>query len=54
VKCEFNKDQVTFLGVTVRKGEVQMSDGKVTKAVAWTKSQNKKELWRFLGFTNAY
>jgi hypothetical protein len=54
VKCELNNDQITFLGVTVRKGEVRMSQEKITKAMAWTKLHNKRDLWRFLGFTNTY
>ena len=53
-KCEFEKDEVEFLGFIVGGGMVKMDPGKVKAIKEWKSPKNKKELQSFLGFANFY
>ena len=53
-KCEFEKDQVEYLGVVISEGKVEMDLVKVVGVGEWPVPTSKKELQQFLGFTNFY
>jgi len=53
-KCEFEKDQVEYLGVIISEGKVEMDPVKVAGVAEWPVPMSKKELQQFLGFTNFY
>jgi RNase H-like domain found in reverse transcriptase/Integrase zinc binding domain/Reverse transcriptase (RNA-dependent DNA polymerase) len=53
-KCEFEKDEIEFLGFIVGGGMVKMDPGKVKAVKEWKSPKNKKELQSFLGFANFY
>ena len=53
-KCEFEMDQVEYLGVIISEGKVEMDPVKVAGVVEWPIPNSKKELQQFLGFTNFY
>ena len=53
-KCEFEKDQVEFLGLLVGNGVVRMDPKKVQAIQDWPVPTTKKQLQAFLGFCNFY
>ena len=53
-KCEFEKQQIEFLGLIVSEGKVEMDPIKVSGTRKWSTPNNKKELQQFLGFCNFY
>jgi len=42
-KCEFEKDQVEYLGVVISEGKVEMDLVKVAGVVEWPVPMSKKE-----------
>src|SRR6266849_3464162 len=53
-KCEFEKDEVEFLGVIVGNGQVRMDPKKVAVIMDWPVPKKKKDIQVFLGFCNFY
>uniref|UniRef100_A0A3B1IBQ3 Gypsy retrotransposon integrase-like protein 1 n=1 Tax=Astyanax mexicanus TaxID=7994 RepID=A0A3B1IBQ3_ASTMX len=53
-KCEFHKDQISFLGYNIDANGVSMDQTKVSAVIDWPQPKNVKELQRFLGFSNFY
>ena len=53
-KCEFNQEEVEYLGLIIRQGEVTMDPVKVRAVTRWPSPCNLKELRGFLGFANFY
>src|SRR5712692_795468 len=53
-KCEFEKDEVEFLGVIVGNGQVWMDPKKVVVVMDWPVPKKKKDIQAFLGFCNFY
>jgi RNase H-like domain found in reverse transcriptase/Reverse transcriptase (RNA-dependent DNA polymerase) len=53
-KCEFDRDEIEYLGLIIKKGEVNMDPVKVKAVTDWPTPRNLRELRRFLGFANFY
>lgn len=53
-KCEFCRDQITFLGHVIGRGKVHMDKKKVQAIVDWSAPTKESELRSFLGLTNYY
>jgi Reverse transcriptase (RNA-dependent DNA polymerase) len=53
-KCEFEKEEMKYLGMIIGKGQVRMDPAKVAAIANWPTPKNKKEVQKFLGFTNYY
>jgi Reverse transcriptase (RNA-dependent DNA polymerase)/RNase H-like domain found in reverse transcriptase len=53
-KCEFEKEEMRYLGMIIGRGEVQMDPAKVAAVGKWPTPKNKKEVQQFLGFANYY
>ena len=53
-KCEFEREEVEYLGLVICQGEVTMDPVKVHAVTSWPIPQNLKELRGFLGFANFY
>lgn len=53
-KCEFERDEVEYLGLIIRQGEVTMDPVKVRAISNWPDPRNLRELRGFLGFANFY
>jgi hypothetical protein len=53
-KCEFFKQEVTFLGYVITPNGMQMDKSKVEAVEKWEYPTSIKELQRFLGFANFY
>ena len=53
-KCQFKKDKIEYLRVTVGKGHLQMSPKKLQGIADWSPPKNLTEVWSFLGFTGYY
>ena len=53
-KCHFHKEEVEYLGVIVRKGQVKMDPIKVQGITDWPIPTNLHEVQSFLGFGNYY
>ena len=53
-KCNFDIEEISILGVVVRRGEVQMENNKVKTVKEWKTSTKIKEIESFLRFTNFY
>jgi hypothetical protein len=53
-KCEFERDQVEYLGLIIRQGEVAMDPVKVRAIADWPSPRTLWELHGFLGFANFY
>jgi RNase H-like domain found in reverse transcriptase len=49
-KCEFDRDEIEYLGLIIRKGEVSMDPVKVKAVTDWPTPRNLRELRGFLGF----
>jgi hypothetical protein len=53
-KCDFHKDEVDLLGVTVNGHGFGLEDKKVTDVQNWPIPTNLKEMKGFIGFCNFY
>jgi hypothetical protein len=53
-KCEFELQEIEYLGMIIRLGEVRMNPGKVAAVRDWTTPANLKEVRAFIGFANFY
>ena len=53
-KCEFHKDQMTFVGSLVSKEGIGMDPTKVLAISDWPVPTSVKEVQSFLGFANFY
>ena len=53
-KCEFEKEEIKFLGMIIGYGKMCMDPEKIKAVAEWPEPKNKKQLQRFLGFTNFY
>jgi hypothetical protein len=53
-KCEFELQEIKYLGMIIRPGEVRMNPGKVVAVRDWTTPANLREVRAFIGFTNFY
>lgn len=53
-KCEFEKEEVEYLGLIVGKGEVRMDPKKLKAISEWPEPKTVKEIQSFLGFCNFY
>lgn len=53
-KCEFEVEEVKYLGLIVSKDGVKMDPAKVAAIVDWHKPGNLRDIQAFLGFANFY
>ena len=53
-KCQFEKDEIEYLGIIVGKGHLQMSPKKLQGIADWSPPRNPTEFCSFLGFTGYY
>jgi hypothetical protein len=53
-KCEFDREEVEYLGLIIKKGQVMMDPVKVKAIVDWPTPRNLCELRGFLRFANFY
>ena len=53
-RCEFFKQESTYLGHVVSKNGIQTNSKKVEVIHKWPMPTNVTEIWSFLGFTNYY
>ena len=53
-KCEFDLQEVEYLGLIIREGKVTMDPVKVQAITNWPPPQNLRELHGFLRFANFY
>jgi hypothetical protein len=53
-KCEFEKQEMEYLGMIIRPGEVRMDPGKVAAVKDWATPTMLKEVRVFIGFANFY
>jgi len=53
-KCEFEKEEVEYLGVIVGRGQVRMDPHKVSAIGKWPEPKTVREVQSFLGFCNFY
>ena len=53
-KCDFNMEEISILGVVVRKGQIQMEQEKIKAIKEWKTPTKVKDVESFLGFTNFY
>ena len=53
-KCSFHADSVSFLGFVVQRGQLQADPEKVRAVSEWLVPTTRKQLQRFLGFSNFY
>lgn len=53
-KCEFEREEVEYLGMIIHHGEVRMDPAKVKAVAEWPDPRNLKELRGFVGFANFY
>src|ERR1700761_9384306 len=53
-KCNFEKDEIEYLGMIIRHNEVSMDKGKVRAIQDWPSPKNLKDVRAFLGFANFY
>ena len=53
-KCEFEREEVEYLGLIVRRGQVAMDPIKVHTITGWPAPRNQRELHGFLCFANFY
>ena len=53
-KCEFSKEEITFVGFLVSKSGIGMDPAKVVAILDWPTPKNVKEVQSFLGFSNFY
>ena len=53
-KCEFERDQVEYLGLVIKEGKVSMDPAKVKAVTEWPTPRNLKDVRSFVGFANFY
>jgi hypothetical protein len=53
-KCEFDREEVEYLGLIIKKGQVTMDPVKVKAVADWPTPRNLRELRGFLRFANFY
>ena len=53
-KCEFEKEEIEYLGVIVGKNHLQMTPKKLQGMVDWPVPKTPTDIWQFLGFTGYY
>ena len=53
-KCSFHTDSFSFLGFVVQRGQLQADPEKVRAVSEWPVPTTRKQLQRFLGFSNFY
>ena len=53
-KCEFEKEEIEYLGVIVGKNHLQMSPKKLQGIADWPVPKTPTDVWQFLGFTGYY
>ena len=53
-KCEFHKDQMTFVGYLVSQEGIGMDPAKVSAVLDWPSPKTVKEVQSYLGFANFY
>ena len=53
-KCEFDKEEMTFVGFQVSKSGIGLDLAKVAAILDWPPPKNLKEVQSFLGFSNFY
>ena len=53
-KCEFHKDQMTFVGYLVSQEGIGMDPAKVSAVLDWPTPTTVKEVQSYLGFANFY
>ena len=53
-KCEFQQEQIEYLGLVISKGKVTMNPVKIRAVIDWPTPRNLHDLRGFLGFANFY
>ena len=53
-KCEFEKQEMEYLGMIIRQGEVRMDPNKVAAVRNWPTPTTLREVRAFIGFSNFY
>ena len=53
-KCEFEREQIEYLGLVIREGQVAMDSAKVEAVRNWPIPKTLKDVRGFLGFANFY
>ena len=53
-KCEFAREQITFLGHKINEGQIRMDERKVQVVIDWPAPTKVKELRSFLELENYY
>ncbi len=53
-KCEFEQEQIEYLGLIISHNKVAMDPVKVAAVAEWPQPREKKEVQSFLGFANFY
>ena len=53
-KCEFEKEQIEYLGLIISHNSVSMDPAKVAAVVDWPTPKNVRDVQSFLGFANFY
>ena len=53
-KCEFDREEMTFVGFLVSKSGIGMDPAKVAAVLEWPTPKTVKEVQSFLGFANFY
>ena len=53
-KCEFEQEEIEYLGLVIREGEVHMDPSKVEAVRTWPIPKTLREVRGFLGFANFY
>ena len=54
LKCDFNREEITILGVIVGKEQVKMEQEKIKAVKEWKTPTKVKDIESFLRFTNFY
>jgi len=54
LKCDFNMEEISILGVVVGKGQVKMEQEKIKAVKEWKTPMKIKDVESFLGFANFY
>ena len=53
-KCEFEREEIEYLGLVIKEGEVHMDPAKVEAVRTWPTPRNLRDVHGFLGFANFY
>ena len=53
-KCEFEKEEIKYQGVIIRKNHLQMSPKKLQGVADWPVPKTPMDVWQFLSFTGYY